>query len=301
MPTHNDTERQIRQFLEDHPSGKLVIGTGFLSIWGLAWLSRNTTHSPVVLLTGNAESSYFNKGTQADRAEAIRFLQRDDVQVKNLYSKKTNSQFHAKVWVVDNGDSVSAINGSANLSKSGLQNNFEMITSVSAEETDKVYEHLEASLTKAWNCKSRVLGYITGGGSGRQANDTGESALTQFWKRLTGRQKALVVIGFLVALGLLASLWTVISDSPEDSSNQLSERSTVLLPPQPGNGLPPPANPEAEAGTSNSLLPGQPANPATDIASSAVQWENAAEQRCQPDPAKDETWQELIVKNQSLE
>ena len=105
-----------------------------------------------------------------------------------------------------------------------------------------------------------------------------------------------MVIGLLFALGLLANFWTVLSDSSEDSNRQPPEQATVFSTTPPHNGLsPPPANPEAGAGTSNGLLPGQPANPATDIASSAAKWENAAEQHCQPDSAMDERWGQLII------
>ena len=158
---------QIVRFLRANPYGHLYVAVGFVSTAGLAWLNAQTQGRPVTLVIGNAKNTYFAKSTSADRASALEFLARTDVQVKNWYRTEKGgdpSEAHAKAWMVQNDGSnlagISVMLGSANLTKQGLYHNIEMMAFVTGDEATRLWAEMHNLISEAWDCKARIVRYL---------------------------------------------------------------------------------------------------------------------------------------------
>ena len=158
---------QIVRFLRANPYGHLYVAVGYASTAGLAWLNAQTQGRPVTLIIGNAKNKYFAKSTSADRASALKFLARADVQVKNWYRTEKGgdpSVAHAKAWIVKNDGpnltGISVMLGSANLTNHGLYRNIEMMAFVTGEEVTRLCAEMRDLISVAWDCKERIVRYL---------------------------------------------------------------------------------------------------------------------------------------------
>ncbi|MXW42542.1 MAG: hypothetical protein F4X48_01275 [Acidimicrobiia bacterium] len=152
---------RIAQFLRENPSGQLWVTVGFSSAFGLAWLEERTAERPVKLLIGDYRTG-FSKYTEADRLAAIRFIQRQDVSVRNWYRKRGGYRVaHAKAWIVDsdllNGNSGAVLVGSANLTKQGLLHNVEMMTLADPDEHERLRAEMRHVMDKSWPIEDELL------------------------------------------------------------------------------------------------------------------------------------------------
>lgn len=158
-----NTENRITQFLQENPRGRLYVLTGYVSVWGLAWLHKNTKGRPVTLIIGDTKPTNFKTATDDDREAALRFLSRQDVQVKNWYSKQPpgiEAIAHAKAWIVDGPTKKAILIGSANLTKQGLRHNFEMMAKAADSETPSLIKALHELNRKAYSAEERITKYL---------------------------------------------------------------------------------------------------------------------------------------------
>lgn len=158
-----NTENRITKFLQENPRGRLYVLTGYVSVWGLAWLHKNTKDRPVTLIIGDTKPTNFKTATDGDREAALRFLSRQDVQVKNWYSKKQpgiEAIAHAKAWIVDGPTKKAILIGSANLTKQGLRHNFEMMAKAADSETPSLIKALHELNRKAYSAEERITKYL---------------------------------------------------------------------------------------------------------------------------------------------
>ena len=123
---------RIEQYLLDHPVGDLLIAVGYATPAGMAWLARRTAGRRVSLLIGDTRPQYWAKVTASDRAACLAFMGRGDVEIRNWYrtkkSRRGESSAHLKVWAVHQEWSpVSALVGSGNLTRKGLDRNVEVM------------------------------------------------------------------------------------------------------------------------------------------------------------------------------
>lgn len=171
---------RIEQFLEDRPGVPLTVAVGYSSVPGIAWLARRTRDRRVRLLIGDCRPRYFKRARVEDRAEAVAFLERSDVVVRNWYKKRGGaSEAHLKVWVAHDVPRPAVLSGSANLSQQGLYRNTEMVAEIAAAEVDEAVDRVEGLFVKAWDVKDRLLGYITPtGGSGSRTSESVTPPLT---------------------------------------------------------------------------------------------------------------------------
>lgn len=122
------TEDRIRQFLRDHPDGPVKIVVGFASVWGLAWLDDHTRGRPVHLLIGDVRKHRFSKADFVERKRALEFLRRRDVKITNWYRRHPQkSEAHMKSWLIESAGGPHVLTGSANLTRSGIQHNRELM------------------------------------------------------------------------------------------------------------------------------------------------------------------------------
>lgn len=150
-------ESDISAFLEAHPTGPLTVAVGYASVRGLAWLARQTGARPVILVIGDCRAQHFTKASAADRDRVLRFLDRNDVGVKNWYRRRTEkSEAHLKVWTVTGGARPAALVGSANLTGAGLFRNREMVTAACEPDLTRVVSEIESLVSEAWDCKDRL-------------------------------------------------------------------------------------------------------------------------------------------------
>ena len=149
---------------------------GYASVWGLAWLQENTQGRPVTLVIGDTKPHHFENATNPDRAKALRFLRRRDVRTLNWYrtgrSAQGKSMLHAKAWVVAEPEERSAraaLIGSANLTRVGLQDNWEMMALAEDSELSRIWMQLDGLMQgrtvsrNPWDAESRLMEAIEGG------------------------------------------------------------------------------------------------------------------------------------------
>lgn len=159
-------ETRILKFLKDYPDGTLWVAVGYASVWGLAWLHRHTQERRVRLLIGDARFRHFNKGKPSDRVDAVRFLNRtgnyDKVVVRNWYKKHgEKSDAHLKAWLVKDSGGVSRLlAGSANLSKSGLRHNWEVMVEAHGSDLVDAEKQVKNLFVESWDYQDRILEYI---------------------------------------------------------------------------------------------------------------------------------------------
>ena len=176
----DNAHHQVRRFLKQYPTGRLYVLMGYVSVWGLAWLQENTVGRQVTLVIGNAQPSWFQNATASDRAKALSLLRRPDVQTLNWYRTNRNrlgkSDLHAKSWIISdpkNKAAVAALVGSANLSKTGLEKNWEMMALVAKNELPRIWTQLDTLLKsgsrnkRPWNATARLIDLIESGGKTR--------------------------------------------------------------------------------------------------------------------------------------
>lgn len=169
----DNAQAHIQRFLRDYPDGRLYVAVGYASVWGLAWLQNHAQGRPVTLIIGDTKRHHFEKATDSDRRKALAFLRRRDVQVRNWYrtarSAEGKSRLHAKAWVVEAPESREAIAGligSANLTKVGLQDNWEMMAVVGETELARIWAQLDGFLqgrtvkNKPWDARANLLEII---------------------------------------------------------------------------------------------------------------------------------------------
>ena len=111
---------------------------------------------------GDTILQYLLSEKAEDRAEAVAFLERSDVVVRNWYKTRGGaSEAHPKVWVAHDVPHPAVLSGSANLTHQGLYRNPEIVAEIAAGEVDEAVERVEGLFAKAWDVKDRLLGYIT--------------------------------------------------------------------------------------------------------------------------------------------
>ena len=144
------TETHVHQFLRYHSEGPLYVVVGYASVWGLAWLQEHTLGRPVTLIIGNTRRRYFKNATNPEREKALELIDRSDVEVFNWYRSPKNprgeSMLHAKAWVVADRASnraEAALIGSANLTKDGMQDNWEMMAIAADTDLPRIWAQLD--------------------------------------------------------------------------------------------------------------------------------------------------------------
>lgn len=175
MPDYN-AQGHIQRFLGDNPHGHLYVLVGYASVWGLAWLGENTPGRPVTLVVGDTRPHHFESATNADRAKALRFLRRGDVRTLSWYrtgrSAQGKSMLHAKAWIIAEPEERSAraaLIGSANLTKVGLQDNWEMMALAADGDLPRIRRQLDGFMQgrtvsrRPWDSESRLIEAIEGG------------------------------------------------------------------------------------------------------------------------------------------
>ena len=130
---------RIEQYLRDHPDGDLLIAVGYATAAGMAWLAQRTAGRRVFLFIGDASPQYWKNVSEPDRATCLEFMHRPDVEIRNWYrtkrSRSGQSAAHLKVWAThDNWSPMSALVGSGNLTRQGLDNNVEVMVEAHGSE-----------------------------------------------------------------------------------------------------------------------------------------------------------------------
>ena len=153
---------RIEQFLAKYPNGRLTVAVGYASVKGLAWLARHTADRPVTILIGVCRKSHFTKWSREDRASAVAFLNRPDVDVKNWYKKRpTPSEAHLKVWVAHKDTAPGVLLGSANLTGAGLFRNREAVAEAAESDRHRITNNVNELVANAWDVRARLLDYLS--------------------------------------------------------------------------------------------------------------------------------------------
>ncbi|MDE0120114.1 MAG: phospholipase D family protein [bacterium] len=140
----------VHEFLRHHSEGPLYVVVGYASVWGLAWLQEHTLGRPVTLIIGDTKEYRFKSATDSDWEEAWELINRCDVEVLGWYrsprSARGESMLHAKAWVVvdrSRTKAEAALVGSANLTKMGMQDNWEMMTVAVETDLPRIWAQLD--------------------------------------------------------------------------------------------------------------------------------------------------------------
>ena len=271
---------RIEQFLSDNPSGRLWVAVGFASAFGFAWLNERTAGRRVDLLVGDIRKGFSNF-TEVDRLEAIRFLQRPDVSVRNWYRKRGGYRMaHAKTWIAESeshsGMPGEVLVGSANLTEQGLFHNIEMLAMADRAEHERLFGEMSQIMAESWNIEDRLLQKLGaepasfGRAVRRRYKQDAPSAI-QIRQSCLGRAvkwASLLGIGGVLLLGGLIVLATFLMDSGESSEDSAIDPSLSapdVEPVEPQAVLPTPqsvapARPEVERqmATPQSVAPARP-------------------------------------------
>ena len=162
---------RVERFLAAHPTGPLVVCVGSASVAGIAWLAHRSRGRRVTLFIGDMKSRNFALATGRDRAAALAFVSRTDVDVRNWYrtqrSSQGRSEAHLKVWAAcdDTGAPQAFLVGSANLTIAGLHENIELMALADASEHAYLRSTLQHLLDKSWDAKERLEEWIEYGDS----------------------------------------------------------------------------------------------------------------------------------------
>ena len=151
----------IEGFLRANPIGKLDVAVGYASAYGLGWLDQRTRGRPVWLLIGDIRTGFSNH-SEADRLAALAFLDRSDVEVVNWYRTDKNqlgkAEAHLKMWMVrpdsSRGIKSAVMVGSANLTKAGLHDNFEVMAEVVEGDHPRLFSQMSELQKDAWSADS---------------------------------------------------------------------------------------------------------------------------------------------------
>ena len=182
---------RIEQYLKDHPSGDLLIAVGYATAPGMAWLARRTAGRRVSLLIGDTRSQWWKKMSEPDRAACLAFIRRGDVEIRNWYRTKRSrsgaSAAHLKVWAVhDNWSPVSALVGSGNLTRKGLDENVEVMVEAHGNDMRQAWDTARDLWGNAWPCADRLTEYLAGPTSPAQQP---RDRATAFARRSTARPR----------------------------------------------------------------------------------------------------------------
>ena len=158
---------RIEQYLRDHPDGDLLIAVGYATPAGIAWLAQRTAGRRMHLLIGDTRSQYWKIVSESDRAACLEFMQRSDVEIRNWYrtkkSRSGESDAHLKAWVVhDNGSPVSALTGSANLTRKGLETNVEVMVEAHGNDLQQTWDTAQELWGKAWPRDDQLIKRLDG-------------------------------------------------------------------------------------------------------------------------------------------
>ena len=158
---------RIEQFIRDHPDEDLLIAVGYATAAGMAWLAQRTAGRRVSLFIGDTRSQWWKKVSEPDRAACLEFMHRHDVEVRNWYrtkkSRSGESSAHLKVWAMhDNWSPVSALVGSGNLTRKGLDSNVEVMVEAHGRDMRQAWDTARDLWGKAWPCADRLTGYLDG-------------------------------------------------------------------------------------------------------------------------------------------
>ena len=201
---------RIEQFLRDHPDEDLLIAVGYATAAGMAWLARRTAGRRVSLLIGDTRSQWWKKVSDPDRAACLEFMQRPDVEVRNWYrtkrSRSGESSAHLKVWAMhDNWSPVSALAGSGNLTRKGLDSNVEVMVEAHGSDMRQAWDTARDLWGKAWPCADRLTEYLDGPESAtRPSRNRAETKAAVPRRRRRKRIVLYTISGWIAVSGLTA-------------------------------------------------------------------------------------------------
>ena len=123
------------------------------------WPRQRAT--PVTLLIGNAQCRRFRNANAGDRAAALAFLRRPDVQVLNWYRKHGAhpAEAHLKAWIVE-GTPQTVLTGSANLTSAGLFKNHEIMAEIHGPDRAPAVATVSRLVAGAWDYKEKLIDAI---------------------------------------------------------------------------------------------------------------------------------------------
>jgi len=151
------TEERITEFLRSHPDTPVQVVVGYASVWGLAWLHRQTKGRRVHLLIGDMRKHHFARASDIDKQQALEFLARPDVEISNWYKKKPPpSEAHIKAWMIESPGKVAVLTGSANLTKQGIQHNRELMVEPSGKDLNYAVSQINQLFDDAWDYKAKL-------------------------------------------------------------------------------------------------------------------------------------------------
>lgn len=226
LPRVSETADRIERFLLDNPRGTLWVVAGYASTYGFAWLHERTQARPVRVLVGDIGT--FQGSSPSDRAAAVQFLQRPDVAVGTIYGRTV----HAKGWMVEPdpaaGVAGGVLHGSANLTKSGLHHNVELMSEVASGDIEELRAKIRDTVEQGQSVKVGLLerlGAPLASVSADASKDSPRSHRGQGSSMVRQLAKSLgliigLIVGALLVVRFVLPLLGLLSDAlaPDDGS-----------------------------------------------------------------------------------
>ena len=155
---------KIKAFLHEHRTADVVVCTGYVSVNGLAWLSRQVDQGRgVTLVIGDMRAHFFANASDGDRKAAAAFLRRDNVKVHHWYRQKPVKKIaHGKAVVAVQGykqKPVAALVGSANLTDQGLHQNLELMVRCDTADLGEIEAYV-AEATRHPPANDKLIGFV---------------------------------------------------------------------------------------------------------------------------------------------
>ena len=157
-------ESKVKAFLHDHRTADVVVCTGYVSVNGLAWLSRQVDDTRrVTLVIGDMRAHFFANANDEDLKAAAAFLRRGNVNVHHWYRQKPVKKIaHGKAVVAVQGHKqkpVAALVGSANLTDQGLRQNLELMVRCDASDLGEIEAYIDEA-TRHPPANDKLLGLV---------------------------------------------------------------------------------------------------------------------------------------------
>ena len=163
----DQASKRIGRFLDDYSRGQLTVCVGYASLAGFAWLLEQITrnnYNAISIIVGKLDET-FGYEYSDHHASFIRdfFTRFPHIDVQVFSASQDQGLMHTKIFLVNNDEGSFVLQGSANLTHSGLFVNTESMSEVPIKEVPDFLIRVENVLSTAEDATKEFNRYLISG------------------------------------------------------------------------------------------------------------------------------------------